>query len=213
MNPRRLRILITAGPTREYIDPVRFISNDSSGKTGFLIAAAARRSGHSVTLVHGPVTLKPPLGVRAVGVTGASDMLAACRQIWPKHDVLIMAAAVADYSVAQPSNAKLKRTAATLKLVLIANPDILATLSAARRPDQIAIGFALEDRAGRRNAESKLARKNLDAIVLNRPTAIGADENQVEILRRDGSWAAWPVMSKRRLAARLVELAEQLAEK
>lgn len=183
-----LRMLITAGPTREYIDPVRYLSNDSSGQMGFALAEAALRRGHRVTLVHGPVALRlarAPAGrVRVVAVTSAAEMDRACRAAWPGCDVLIMAAAVADYAPHRPSRRKLKKTRESLTLQLRPTVDILAALAAGRRPDQIAIGFALETHAGRTAAQRKLTRKCLDAIVLNSPAAIGTTHSQVEVLTR-----------------------------
>ncbi len=121
-----------------------------------------------------------------------------------------MTAAVADYRVAHTSKNKLKKTRAGFDLKLILNPDILATLSNERRGGQVVIGFALEDRAGRTNAKSKLTRKKLDAIVLNQPSAIGADRNTVDVLTRSTAWTSWPNMTKQRLAERLIRLVEQL---
>lgn len=206
----RLRILITAGPTREYIDPVRYISNDSSGKMGVALAQAAHRRGHRVTLVHGPLAVAAAQLVSTVAVVSAADMLAVCQRAWPKHDVLIMAAAVADYTPAHPARHKHKKDKPGLILRLKSTTDILATLSAARRADQIVIGFALEDQNERANAESKLRRKNLDAIILNRPEAIGADRAQVEVLIRDAGWSTLRAASKTALAARLIRLVEML---
>jgi len=209
-HPKRFRILITAGPTREYIDPVRYISNDSSGKMGFALAQAARAHGHGVTLVHGPVALPVPPGVRPVPVISAADMLHACLDRWADHDALIMAAAVADYTPARPARAKLKKSASTRVLRLKPTADILATLADCRRPDQLVVGFAVQDRAPRRNAEQKLRRKGLDAIVLNRPETIGAEHAAVEILVRAGGWQVVRPTTKSRLAARLIRLVERL---
>lgn len=208
--PKSLRILVTAGPTREYIDSVRFLSNDSSGKMGFAIAAAAAARGHRVTLVHGPVALAAPAEVRAVGVVSAADMLRACRAAWARQDVLVMAAAVADYTPARRQRHKLKKSPSALMLALAPTVDILKTLSRARRPAQRVIGFALEDRAARPNAEKKLLTKRLDAIVLNRPTAIGAERSSVEILRPGGRWRRIAAQHKQRLAEAIVDLAEEL---
>ncbi len=208
-----LRFLITAGPTREYIDPVRFISNDSSGRMGFALAQAAVRRGHRVTLVHGPVALPPPSGARCVAVVSARQMLTACRRIWPRHDVLIMAAAVADYEAAQPSRYKVRAARGQRILRLRPTPDVLATLSAARRPGQVVIGFALEDRQPRRSATAKLRRKNLDAIVLNSPRAISATRSRLEVLVAGRGWERWPSGSKTRLAERLIRLAERLSRR
>jgi phosphopantothenoylcysteine decarboxylase/phosphopantothenate--cysteine ligase len=207
----RLRILVTAGPTREYIDPVRYLSNESTGKMGFAIAAAAARRGHAVTLVHGPVTLAPTPGVTIRPVISAADMLGVCRAEWPRQDVLIMAAAVADYRPRRSATRKLKKGADTINLELEPTDDVLAALSKKRRAGQVLIGFALEDRAPRQNAESKLQRKGLDAIVLNPPSAIAVDRSRIEILRRDGRWTRSHLAQKSAHAVRIVTLAEELA--
>lgn len=204
--PTPLRLLVTAGPTREYLDPVRFLSNDSSGRMGFALAAAATGRGLRVTLVHGPVALQPPVGVRTVAVVSARQMLAACRQLWPTHDALLMAAAVADYAPARPARRKLKKSRRPLTVRLEPTPDILAELAAGRERHQVVVGFALEDRAGRRNAARKLVQKDLDAIVLNRPAAIGAQRSEIEILVRGKPWLAPIRGTKRRHADRLVRL-------
>jgi phosphopantothenoylcysteine decarboxylase/phosphopantothenate--cysteine ligase len=137
-------------------------------------------------------------------------MLRACRDCWADHDALIMAAAVADYTPARPVRAKLKKTASARVLRLKRTADILATLARRRRADQVVVGFAVEDRTPRRNAEEKLRRKGLDAIVLNRPAAIGAERAAVEILVRGQRWQTVPAVRKSHLAMRLVRLVEQL---
>lgn len=207
---RPLRFLITAGPTREYIDPVRFISNDSSGKMGFALAAAAKGRGHRVMLVHGPVAIQPARGVRTISVLSAAEMLAACRQQWPRQNILIMAAAVADYAPARTARTKLKKQPGPRALRLKPTVDILEALSRDRRPEQLVIGFALEDRNARRNAEAKLRGKRLDAIVLNRPETIGSERASVEWLVAGRAWEVLPASSKLRLAQRLIRAAEAL---
>jgi phosphopantothenoylcysteine decarboxylase/phosphopantothenate--cysteine ligase len=203
---------VTAGPTREYIDPVRFISNDSSGKMGFAIAAAAAARGHSVTLVHGPVALTPPEDVRSVAITSAEDLLRVCQRIWHRHDVLIMAAAVADYTPAKPSARKISQSRAQRTLRLRPTPDVVATLAQSRRAGQLVVGFALEDTDGRRRAQRKMVQKSLDAIVLNAPSAISHDRSAVQVLTRTGGWQAWRAQRKADTANRLVQLAETLLE-
>jgi phosphopantothenoylcysteine decarboxylase / phosphopantothenate---cysteine ligase len=206
----RLRVLITAGPTREYIDPVRYLSNDSSGRMGFALAAAALKRGMRVTLVHGPVGLEKPAGVRAVAVVSAAELLAECRRLWQRHDVLIMAAAVADYTPTRAARFKRKKSEADLVLRLKPTVDILRDLAARRRAEQIVIGFALEDRAGRRNAQRKLRDKRLDAIVLNRPEAIGAGKAAIEILIAGRRWRTLAAGPKSRQALEIVRVAEEL---
>ncbi len=208
----RLRILITAGPTREYIDPVRYLSNDSTGRMGFAIAAEAIRRGHAVTLIHGPVALAPPAGVRTEAIVSAAEMLEACRRAWPRQDVLIMSAAVADYRPARVSDSKIKKSRDDLTLELEPTTDVLADLSGKRRAGQRVIGFALEDRDPRENARSKLERKGLDAIVLNPPAAIGRTRSRLEILRRGGEWAVHAMRDKAAHARTIVDLAESIAE-
>jgi len=210
---RRLRLLVTAGPTREYIDPVRYISNDSSGAMGFAIAEAACAAGWAVTLVHGPVALKAPAGVRGVPVVSANDMLEACEKFWPRQDALVMAAAVADYTPARRAARKRKKSDAALELKLRPTVDILARLSKSRRAGQVVVGFALEDRAGRQNARDKLERKQLDAVLLNRPAAIGAKRSALDLLERGEKWQAWRSDTKTRHAERIVSLLARLHER
>lgn len=211
--PRPRIILITAGPTREYIDPVRYLSNDSSGQMGFALAASAAARGHAVHLVHGPILLMSPANCMAHSVTSAQDMLEVCQRLWSRCDVLIMAAAVADYRPARPSAVKLKKQPQLLTLQLEPTPDVLATLSAQRRPGQVVIGFALEDVDAHARAEDKLRRKNLDAIVLNSPAAIGAEQSRVEVLEAAGEWQALPMRAKSSTAMRIIEIAEHLASR
>lgn len=206
----KLRVLITAGPTREAIDSVRYISNESSGQMGFALAAQAARRGHQVTLVHGPVSLSPPAGVLAVPVVSAAQMFRACAAHWPRQDGLIAAAAVADYSPARPHRRKLKKKQQSLTIELKPTVDILATLSRARRAGQVVIGFALEDHKAREHAAGKLERKGLDAIVLNRPAALSAASAAQEILVRGGGWQVIPAARKAELAARIMRLLEEL---
>ena len=207
---RKLRLLVTAGPTREPIDSVRYLSNDSSGKMGFAVAEAAAARGMRVTLVHGPVALPRPARVRAIRVVSAAEMHTACANVWPRHDALVMAAAVADYTPVRPARHKRKKSADEFVLRLKPTEDILAALAISRREDQVVVGFALEDRSPRRNAERKLKRKGLDAIVLNRPDAIGADVSAVELLVAGEPWRALPGAAKTRHAAQIVRLVERL---
>lgn len=208
----KLRLLITAGPTREYIDPVRYLSNDSTGRMGFAIAAEALRRGHAVTLIHGPVALESPAGAKPVPIISAADMLAACRRAWPRHDVLIMSAAVADYRPVRISDSKIKKSRDDLTLALEPTTDVLADLAKTRKPRQRVIGFALEDRNARANARDKLERKSLDAIVLNPPAAIGRTKSQVEILRRGSGWVTQRMRDKSAHARTIVDLAESIWE-
>ncbi|WP_458759057.1 bifunctional phosphopantothenoylcysteine decarboxylase/phosphopantothenate--cysteine ligase CoaBC [Afipia sp. TerB] len=201
-------VLITAGPTHEPIDPVRYIANRSSGKQGYAIAAAAAAAGAKVTLVSGPVDLDEPAGVDVIHVESAQDMLAEVEKALPA-DIAIFAAAVADWRVANAGAQKIKKTSAGMPpLQLIENPDILATISKrnADRPGLI-IGFAAETENLLANATSKLKRKGCDWIVANDVSpesgVMGGDRNTVHIVTRDGV-DSWPVMTKEEVATALV---------
>ena len=203
-------VLVTAGPTVEPIDPVRFVSNRSSGKMGYDIAAAARDRGASVVLVSGPVSLPAPEGVRVVPVETAEEMLAACEEAFPAADIAVFAAAVADYRPERPADRKLKKGRAdedlsTLRLV--ANPDILATLAARKREGQTVVGFAAETEDVVPNAQAKLVRKGADMIVANRVgggLAFGSDVNHAWLVR-PGSVEELPEMPKVRLAHAILD--------
>jgi phosphopantothenoylcysteine decarboxylase / phosphopantothenate---cysteine ligase len=207
------RVLITAGPTHEPIDPVRYIANRSSGKQGFAIAAAAQAAGADVTLISGPVDLDDPPGVTVGHVESAREMLQRVEAALPV-DIAIFAAAVADWRVANEGEQKLKKTAAGMPpLQLVENPDILATISRLRdkRPGLV-IGFAAETEHLIDNAKAKLARKGCDWIVANDVSpatgVMGGDRNTVHLLARDGAdhikVESWPVMTKAQVATELV---------
>jgi phosphopantothenoylcysteine decarboxylase/phosphopantothenate--cysteine ligase len=205
-------VLITAGPTHEPIDPVRYIANRSSGKQGFAIAAAALAAGADVTLISGPVELDDPAGVSVVHVESARDMLKRVEAALPA-DIAIFAAAVADWRVANEGEQKLKKTGKAMPpLELVENPDILATISKLkeRRPPLV-IGFAAETEHLIDNARAKLARKGCDWIVANDVSAalgvMGGDRNTVHLLTRQGTEIAvdsWPVMTKDQVAVELI---------
>lgn len=206
------RVLITAGPTHEPIDPVRYIANRSSGKQGFAIAAAAHAAGADVTLVSGPVELDDPPGVSVVHVESARQMLREVEAALPA-DIAIFAAAVADWRVASEGGQKLKKTSGSMPpLQLVENPDILATVSKLtdRRPGLV-IGFAAETEHLIENARAKLKRKGCDWIVANDVSTasgvMGGDRNTVHLLRAEGgnvSVEDWPVMTKEQVAAGLI---------
>jgi len=208
----RLHLLISAGPTREYLDPVRFISNPSTGRMGYALAEAAARAGHRVTLVSGPVTLAPPPRVKVVKVESAREMHAAIHSVFPQCDAVVMTAAVGDYQAARPRAHKLHKTGATLTLRLVRTPDILASLPRRRR--QIVIGFAAETHAMCASAARKLAGKNLDMIVANDVSAadagFGAAALRAVMIWRDGRRRDLGRCSKRSLAQQLVRETEQL---
>ena len=208
-----MRILITAGPTREYLDDVRYLSNASSGRMGYALAAAAKAAGHAVTLVHGPTIHEMPSVDKIVAVTSAQEMFDAVAAEFPACDVLIACAAVSDYRPKRRASGKIKREMAeTLTLELVQNHDIVREMAARRRPGQIVIGFALESSAGETAAREKLSRKGLDAIILNAPSAIGAAETEITIFRADRPHGETVRGSKDEAARRIVALAEELAD-
>lgn len=184
-----LNILVSAGPTQECLDPVRFLSNHSSGKQGFAIAAAAASLGASVTLVAGPVSLPTPLGVKRIDVTTAIEMEQAVSAHFDQADWTIMAAAVADYRFLECAGHKLKKGADTLHIELVRNPDILAGLGLRKRADQLLCGFAMETENLLENARDKLESKNCDLLVANNLFTPGAgfqgDTNVVSLLLPD----------------------------
>lgn len=199
-----MRLLITAGPTREYIDDVRFLSNASSGRMGFALAEAARDLGHQVTLVCGPVALSPPAGCDFVPVETTDEMHQACLAAWPECDGAIAAAAVCDYRPLRRSTGKLKKTGQSLLLELVETTDVLAELGR-QKGSRFLIGFALESQDARPNALRKMRVKNCDAIVLNHVSAINSDDNEIELLTSDGmlrgSWHG----TKKEVGRRLIE--------
>ena len=206
------RVLITAGPTRERIDPVRFISNYSTGKMGYAIAEEAARRGAIVTLVSGPVevTAQNP-AIRVVKVESADDMLRACEDAFPTTDVAIMCAAVADYAPAEPRTLKIKReTNGIDSIPLRRNPDIAATLGKQKRPGQMLVGFALETDHAIEHALDKIRRKNLDMIVVNSLAVPGAgfgtDTNCVTIINADGQRYDYTTRPKTEVARDIIDV-------
>ena len=202
-----LRVLVTAGPTVERIDPVRYITNDSSGKMGYALAEAAQARGAQVTLVSGPVHLSPPAGVRLVSVTSTMDLYNCMMELAKEQDIIVQAAAPADYRVEQPAEQKIKKEdGQPLVLQLIENPDIAKAVGAQKREGQILVGFAAETQHVTANAQKKLAKKNLDLIVANDVTAEGAgfgvDTNIVTLITKDGL-EPLPKLSKREVADRI----------
>lgn len=205
---RRRRVLVTAGPTREAIDPVRYLTNESSGRMGFEIAAAAARRGDRVTLIAGPVHRPTPPGVRRIDVISARDMLAAAREAFGEADALFMCAAVADWRPRRRRVSKWRKEGVDKEIAiieLVRNPDILATL-AARKGARLVVGFALETGSGEARALGKLRRKRLDYVVLNDESALGARRTSVAILGRDGSVRRLVDRTKRAVAEALVAL-------
>lgn len=209
-SPRPLRVLVTAGPTREPIDPVRYLSNESSGRMGFAIADAARRAGHQVTLVAGPVSLPTPPGVRRIDVVTALDMLRATRSAFRKADVLFMAAAVSDWRPARRLSGKWRakdRGSSTASLSLVRNPDILDACGRdPSRPGKTLVGFALETSSGIPRARRKLKAKGLDFIVLNSERALNSPRASALILGGDGSVRRFTNRTKSHIADALIDL-------
>ena len=199
-----LKLLVTAAGTREPIDPVRYIGNRSSGKMGYAIAEAAARLGAEVTLISGPSALQPPAGVEFFGVESAREMRQLVQERFPACDIVIKAAAVADYRVKNVSDQKIKKNDAELTLVLEKNPDILKELGEMKQPHQTLVGFAAETQNLLQYAKGKLEKKNLDMIVANdvsKPQAgFNVDTNLIKLLKRDGSIEELSLMSKKELA-------------
>ena len=209
------KAIVTAGPTVEPLDPVRFLSNRSSGKQGYAIASALARLGADVTLVSGPTALAAPLGVKLKRVESARDMLAACEDALPA-DVAVMVAAVADWRPTKSAKKKIKKGEAAESIELVENPDILATLSkkTKKRP-ALVIGFAAETDNVEANARAKIAKKGCDWIVANDVSGdvMGGNDNQVMLITRDGA-QSWPLMSKDLVAQKLAaEIATVLGGK
>lgn len=181
------RILITSGATRQYLDPVRFLTNASSGRMGCAIASAALDAGHEVVIVSGPVQITYPTAARVVPVVTTQDMLDACQVEFPRCDGMIATAAPCDYRPERVCAEKIRKTGQSLHLEMVETPDIVATLAAAKRPSQWIVGFALETSDRHFRALVKLERKNCSLIVLNSPEAIDAATTSVEVLDRTGT--------------------------
>ena len=205
------KVLITAGPTYEKIDPVRFIGNYSTGKMGYALAREAAERGAEVTLVSGPVSLTANhQGIKVLHVESAKEMLAECEKHFPESDVAIMCAAVADYAPAHPVDKKIKRESSDVPVIeLVKNPDIARTLGQSKRDGQILVGFALETDNESINAQAKLKSKNLDMIVLNslrdKGAGFGTDTNKVTIYMADGSELKFDTKSKDDAAADIID--------
>ncbi|MBI2343740.1 MAG: hypothetical protein HYV02_05370 [Deltaproteobacteria bacterium] len=198
-------VVITAGPTHEAIDPVRFVANASSGKLGYALARLARERGARVTLISGPAALVPPRRVRLIRVITARDMYRATVRTAPTADIVIMAAAVADFRPATIHRHKMKRSGTQrLTLSLVANPDILATVTRRKRADQMVVGFALESRNLLRQARKKLRATGCNMLVANTVAAIGAPRQRAVLLDHHGPMVHLPLLDKTRLARRIL---------
>lgn len=204
------KVMITAGPTYEALDPVRFIGNYSSGKMGFAIAEAAAEQGAEVSLVTGPVSIeiKHP-AIKRINVRPAEEMYRQCAAIFKEQDVVIFAAAVADYRPATVSEQKIKKKDTDLNLALTKTIDIAGTLGKEKQEGQLIVGFALETENEQLNAKKKLRKKNFDLIVLNSLNETGAgfghDTNKITIFGREGSSQEYPLMDKKQAAAHIIE--------
>lgn len=200
-------ILITSGPTRQYLDPVRYITNASSGRMGAALAEAALARGHQVTVISGPVSTNYPTQATVIDVVTTDEMLAAVLEHFPQHDGLIGAAAPCDYKPQRVSSAKIAKDGSPLRLELIETPDVVATAAQSKRPGQWVVGFALETEDQRFRAIVKMQRKCCDIMVSNGPSAINATDNEVEILAADGKTIAHVAGSKRVVADAIVDAA------
>jgi len=199
-----MKILITAGPTREYLDDVRFLSNASSGRMGYAIGAAALAAGHEVVLISGPVSLPAPSGCELIAVEGTREMYEACLGQFPQCDGVIAAAAVCDYGPRERVSGKRVKTGEPITIELVELPDIIAELGR-RKESRWSVGFALEAEHPRERAVEKLHKKRCDAIVLNRTTAIGSDDNNVELIDANDITVAHWTGSKTDIAAKLID--------
>jgi phosphopantothenoylcysteine decarboxylase/phosphopantothenate--cysteine ligase len=211
-----VRFVVTAGPTREAIDPVRFISNRSSGKMGYAIAEAAVAKKHDVTLISGPASVAPPRGVKNVSITTSDDLHDAVHRAVRDCDVLVMCAAVSDYKPAVRSPRKMKKRTTPFSLKLIPTRDILASLPQGNR-DYLVVGFAAETHDLKSNAQKKLRAKDCDAIVANdvsgSETGMESDENEVTIFFRNGEMKKISRASKKNIARALVKIISKMWEK
>ena len=202
-----MRFLITAGPTREPIDPVRYISNRSSGKMGYAIAQAALDAGHDVILISGPANLAPPRNAKFISVSTSDEMFDAVHRHADKSEVCVLCAAVADYKPAQVSPVKIKKRATQLSLELIPTRDILDSLGRLQNRKFLLVGFAAETDDLEANATKKLREKNCDIVVANDArVAIETDENELLILFRDGDTKKISRAPKKNLARELVKI-------
>ena len=205
-----MHILVTAGGTREYIDPVRFISNASSGRMGCALARAALKAGHKVTLITAPTSQRHPKGAKIVEVETAAQMFKAVQKHFSRCDCLIMAAAVADYTPARPAKTKIKSAKGGLTIKLKPTADILKWAGKHKKKSQIVVGFGLEDRSVRARAEKKMQEKKLDMIIANTPAAIGSEKSTVHIKTLNSSWLKMENATKATIAGKIIVLLERV---
>jgi phosphopantothenoylcysteine decarboxylase/phosphopantothenate--cysteine ligase len=208
------RILITSGPTRQYLDPVRYLTNASSGRMGRALAEAALAAGHEVIVVSGPVTVEYPSQAKVLPVISTEELLATCRREFPHCDGVIGAAAPCDYRPVQVESKKIAKTGQPLELHLVETPDVMASLGTKKRPGQWLVGFALETDDQRFRALVKLEKKSCDLIVLNGPAAMDSLNNQVEVLDATGQVIAAMEGSKEEVAGGILRvIGERLIER
>lgn len=210
-----MKILITAGPTQEPIDPVRYISNRSTGKMGIALAEAFAAQGHQVTLVKGPTDLKSKgPGITEVPVVTAAEMFEACAQYFESSDVIVFAAAVADYTPKFPSETKIKKKGDEMVLELVKTTDIAGVLGARKKPGQTVVGFALETDNELEHAKEKLSKKNFDFIVLNsvrdEGAGFGYDTNKIAIVDKKGNVTTFELKSKTEVAKDIVQYVHRI---
>lgn len=203
------RILITSGPTRQFIDPVRYLTNASSGRMGRALAEAALALGHEVVVVSGPVGVTYPTDARVVPIITTDELLTACREEFARCDGVIGAAAPCDYQPVKVAEQKIAKTGGPLVLNLIETPDVMATLGAEKKPGQWLVGFALETEDQRFRALTKLIKKSCDLIVLNGPEAMDAANNRVEVLDRSGEVVRAIAGSKEEVATGILAVVQQ----
>ncbi|HTN74677.1 MAG TPA: phosphopantothenoylcysteine decarboxylase [Pirellulaceae bacterium] len=203
------RILITSGPTRQYLDPVRYLTNGSSGRMGKGLAEAALALGHEVVIVSGPVVIDYPPQAKLIPIVSTEELLAACEQEFPTCDGVIGAAAPCDYRPVMVATQKLSKTGDGLDLHLIETPDVMATLGHSKRAGQWLVGFALETDDQRFRALTKLQRKSCDLMVLNGPAAMDALDNSVEIIAPHGEVLAQLTGSKSEVARGILAIIQQ----
>jgi len=210
-----MRVLVTAGPTHEPIDPVRFIGNRSSGKMGIAIAETFAEQGHEVILVKGPTNISTSkTNIATIEVETAAQMFDACKQYFSDCDVVIFAAAVADYTPKHVSDLKIKKNEAQFSIELVKTKDIAAVLCAEKKANQTCVGFALETNNEATNAAEKLKKKNLDCIVLNsmrdKGAGFGVDTNKVTIMGHNGDYIVYDMKSKKEVAKDIVDYIERI---
>lgn len=206
---KKKKCLITAGPTREYFDPVRFISNPSSGKMGYALAEAAVEAGWEVTLISGPVALPIPEGVSFHAITTGDELLQKTHELFGQHDLLIMSAAVCDMKPRQASREKQKKEHLSMTLEMMPVPDVLKSLIPLRKAGQVVVGFAAETNDVIAHAQDKLERKQLDWIVANQVggenSAFESDQNAVTLIHKSGEKIAFPFDSKKEIARQIIQ--------